>query len=140
MSKIEIGKLPPELAELLGKTLGLGGDSEELKPARMDQIRHLLEKQEPFQMGDIVTLKLENNNLRYPKFGEKVIITQVVNPPVRSNETHTTKAATPCDIAIAYVCEHGTVHEFLQDSREFKKVGSIYDPIYADNGEKLDVV
>lgn len=129
MSRIEMlggGRLPDGLAALLGAALSDHDAS--MKPATKEQLAALLEgaKQPKLEVGDIVVLR-ENacGNAKWPQPGERVIVTQVLDTPYRSGEHSSGRSAIPSDIALAFICDEGHIHEFLYDSREFVKVGSI---------------
>lgn len=141
--KIEGGDLGSLLAGIM-QAKGGGGDVSSVKPARIDQIRDLLEKPVKFAVGDIVSLKDNSSRqYRFPRPGEKCIVTQSLDTPYRSGEHGSHAPAVINDIALAFfddeVGEDGTAFESLYDSRHFVKVGSIYDPIKLDNGETLPV-
>lgn len=132
------GELPDELKALLGGALGKGP---KYVPARMNQLRHLLEKAEPLAIGDIVQLKPETaDGYKWPTAEQKCIVTQVLDQPFRIGSYGTPQPAKPLDFALAMLDENdGQIAEYLHDSREFVKVGSIYDPIKLADGEELPV-
>jgi len=133
--------LPPGLREaLIGH---LTGDKEpRFKAANLANIQGLLEGrvQPKFEVGDIVTLRPWAFNLhKWPKEGDKCIVTQVLDEPIRFGEAATMKIAEPLSIAIAFVDSDGDVCEYLYDARRFIKVGSIYDPVTLPDGETVSV-
>lgn len=141
MNKVEIlnGLLGGDLGEALARA---AAEKAELKPATMVQVRPLLEGTgQKFAIGDIVTLREAfKDSYRYPKADEKVIVTQVLDQPFRSGSTNSAEAGSLADIGLAFYEEDGgRIVEFLQDSRHYVKVGSIYDPIELPSGEKLPV-
>lgn len=133
MSGIEIlgGRgLPPGLGEaLLGALSGHDHDSS-MKPATKEQIAGLLEatKQPKLELGDIVVLRDHaTDRFKWPQPGEEVIVSQVLEAPYRSGDVGTSEPTIRADIALAFACSQGHIHESLHDSRNFRKVGSIYD-------------
>ncbi|MEY9435560.1 hypothetical protein [Bradyrhizobium elkanii] len=137
-----------DIAGLLGALAGAGATVEVIggnkgegwAPATLAQVRHLLEgDKQRFVVGDIVQLHESAANLyHWPKADDRCIVTQVLDTPYRSGESGTPQPAKRSDFAIAFVAPDGELLEFLHDSRQFKKVGSIYDPI-EHNGETLPV-
>lgn len=121
--------------------LASGAPEPEFKPAKMVHIRELLEatSQPKFEIGDIVVLRDWSQTFyRLPKKEDRCIVTQVLQVPFRGGEPGTIQTAKCYDIALAFLDPDEDVVEFLMDSRAFKKVGSIYDPIEVD-GEKVAV-
>lgn len=111
-------------------------------PAKMVHIREILEAtaQEKFKIGDIITLRSwAAPFFKIPEMGQNVIVTQVLPEPHRSGEPGTPAEARARDVAVALLDPDGDVVEVLFDSRGFKKVGSIYDPIEF-NGEMIPTV
>ncbi|AAQ54963.1 hypothetical protein Bcep22_gp30 [Burkholderia phage Bcep22] len=133
--RVEIARipLPDELGEALGAALGLTPDTEDAKPlpftaADAEQARVLVEaaKQPRFELGDIVVLREHaDDKFKWPQPGEECIVTQVLDTPVRTGQHGSAMWAQPCDFAIAMISPDGELMEFLHDSRDFVKVGSI---------------
>lgn len=137
------GVLPPGAKVDSVRVIGMRGrDGEDvLRPALLADLRGLLAGavQKKFGLGDIVVVRdWAVSRLKFPKSGERCIVTQVLDVPYRSGEMGTRVPAHPFDIAIAFIDpDDGEVLEFLQDSRMYEKVGSIYDPITTTDGEVL---
>lgn len=132
--RVEIARipLPDELGEALGAALGLTPSGDDPKPlpftaADAEQARVLVEaaKQPRFDLGDIVVLRPHaHDRFKWPQPGEECIVTQVCEPQ-RTGNPGTPVFAERRDFAIAMVSPDGDVCEFMHDSRDFVKVGSI---------------
>lgn len=140
---IEGGNLPPELGRMLAGALGgKHPNAEQWVPATLVDVRGLLEgsQQKPFNIGDLVSLRPHAaNDYHWPREGDKCIVTQVLDQPYRSGGVSTGEPGKKADFAIAIKTPKGEVLEFLHDSRNFVKVGSIYDPIKLASGEEISV-
>lgn len=137
------------LGGLLGSLAAAGLDvhvvgaekSEGWEPATLAQVRHLLETdKQRFAVGDIVQLReFAANKYHWPKAEHRCIVTQVLDTPYRYGDQGTPEPSKRNDFSIAFVAPDGNVLEFLHDSREFTKVGSIYDPVTLPDGEQIPV-
>lgn len=110
------------------------------RPALLADLRGLLvgAVQKKFELGDIVVLRAwAEPHMKFPKIGERCIVTQVLDAPYRGGEAGTCLPGIPHDIALAFIDPDGDVFEYLYDSRMFEKVGSIYDPVTTTDGEVL---
>lgn len=134
--------MPPDIKEALSRALG-GKKRPDMRPARLADIQELLKgaAQPKLQVGDIVVMRnIWLERYSWPKPGDRCIVTQVIDPPVRVGEGGTSGLAVAHDIALAFVDENdGELTEYLHDSRGFERVGSIYDPVTLANGETLPV-
>lgn len=131
--KVEVlgeSDLPDEVRDALRDKLGelLGGHRHTFSPASKDQALLLIEGSgEKFAVGDVITLRdFAGDRFKWPKLGDEVIVTQVLDQPYRSGDGGTGEPAGRNDIAIAFTCNKGHIHEFLHDSRLFRKVGTIF--------------
>lgn len=109
--------------------------------ATLAQVRGLIEgDKQRFAVGDIVQLReFAADNYHWPKAEHRCIVTQVLDTPYRQGGHGTPEPAHRNDFAIAFVSPDGNVLEFLHDTREFQKVGSIYDPVTLPDGEQIPV-
>lgn len=133
--KVEIARipLPDELGEALAGALGLSPSGDDPKPipftaADAEQALALIQasRQPRFELGDIVVLRPHaHDRFKWPQPGEKCIVTQVLDEPARTGNPGTPTFAERRDFAIAMVSPDGDVCEFMHDSRDFEKVGSI---------------
>ncbi|AEZ50841.1 hypothetical protein DC1_00023 [Burkholderia phage DC1] len=134
--KVEIARipLPDELGEALAGALGLTpGAEQEPMPlpftaADSHHARALIEaaRQPRFELGDVVVLRPHaHDSFKWPQPGEKCIVTQVLETPVRTGQHGSAMFAKPGDFAIAMISPDGELMEFMHDSRDFEKVGSI---------------
>lgn len=130
------GPLPDGLAQVLGEVFGEAlGDKPQPKrpvPATKEQALVLIEaaKQEPFQVGDIVKLREHAfGRFKWPTATDECIVTQALREPFRSTEHHGSPVfGMPQDFAIVfYDTNDGQLIEHMHDSRNFVKVGSIFD-------------
>lgn len=121
------------LAELLG---GLGHDDEDedeaprkLTPLQLaalaeslqEKLRSLHTKHE-FKVGDLICLTPGMKNLRWPDYGEPVIVTEVLEAPHIDTEggpgsNHFMERK---DIRIGIITSGGEFNEFVVDSRRFQ--------------------
>lgn len=137
------GILPPGAKVDSVRVIGMPGRTKGgyPRPALLADLRGLLASavQKKFELGDIVVLRgWAASTVRFPKLGERCIVTQVLDVPYRGGEVGTPDVGRPYDIAIAFIDpSDGEVLEFLQDSRMYEKVGSVYDPITTTDGEVL---
>lgn len=132
--KVELlgGNMPEELQEALQEKLAevFGGgnhDEEGFKVATREQVQHLIEAASAprFKIGDVVTLREQaRDKFRWPSFGDKVIVTQTLETPVHAGDPGTSGFGRRYDIALAFMCPEGHVHEFMHDSRDFEIAGS----------------
>lgn len=82
----------------------------------------------PLKFGDIVELRdWAKGFFKWPRPGERCIVTQVLSVPVRAPYDGTPSSSMALDIALAFVDPDGDITEFLHDSRRFRKVGTIYE-------------
>lgn len=118
-----------------------GGKGPDIRPATLAFLQGLLKGtvQPKFEIGDIVVLRewAAERYFKWPKAGDRCIVTQVLAVPYRSGDYGSAVAGRPQDIALAFVDSDGDLIEYLHDSRMFEKVGSIYDPVTTADGEKL---
>lgn len=140
---IREGALPPGVKIDDVRVLGIPSSrkSSTPRPATLANLQGLLRgaAQDKFKIGDIVVLRPWGEaHVTFPKIDEHCIVTQVLDVPYRVGEFGTPDNGRPLDMAIAFIDPRdGSVVEFLQDSRMFEKVGSIYDPITTADGETL---
>jgi hypothetical protein len=144
MSKNEKPKMigaipvPPEAAAGLLDAIGLGhlvpdqGEQDAAAryvPASAEQARVLIDAahQPRFQLGDVVRLRPHaHGRYKWPTNDDECIVTQVLDEPLRLGTEGTPGIARRLDFAIAiFDSKDGDLLEYLHDSREFEKVGSI---------------
>lgn len=136
------GALPPGVEINDVQVIGIPSRKKEpsFRPATLASLQGLLKGayQPKFEIGDIVVLReWAENRFKWPEAGDRCIVTQVLAVPYRSGENGTAESGRPHDMALAFIDPDGHVVEFLHDSRMFKKVGSVHDPVTLSNGETL---
>ena len=107
-----------------------GGANPGFKPATAVDIAELIEasNQSKFKFGDIVELRTYAKDFfRWPRADDKCIVTQVLEEPHRADYDGSERSGKRLDMAIAFLDPAGRVCEFLHDSRNFRKVATIFD-------------
>jgi hypothetical protein len=127
---------PDALGALLTQAFG-GGVSEERDTEPLNAEEAMAMYLDPHvrwkpKLGDLVTLREEMAcNFAYPKKGETCVVTQVMDPPLRSQNVSSSESGMCLNICVAFKQKHGNHHHYLEhtmDSRYFVKLGNIYEP------------
>lgn len=115
------------LGQLAERMVGSGEESP-YTAANLEQAMALISagRETKPKVGDLVVLRDHVAKVyKWPKAGEKCIVTQVISPPWRHGAFGTSQIAVTHDFAIAFVDGDGDVVEFAHDSRNFRVVGNI---------------